>query len=911
MIPGSANSRERFGVQRHRLAGAPQGTVTMLFTDIEGSTRLLAELGDERYGVVLAEHHRLLRDAFDRHGGYEVQTEGDAFFVTFASATAAVAAAVMGQRSLAAHAFAHGGMVRVRMGVHTGEARVGVDSYVGLEVHRAARIGAAGHGGQIVLSEQTRSLVGAQGLPAGVTVRDLGIHRLKDIAEPQHLYDLAVDGLPSRFPPLRTLEPGPVELPAVADALIGRERELQRLATIVTEEGARLVTLTGAGGSGKTRLAVEAAARLADRFPDGIFFCDLAPLAEHGLVIPTIAAVLGLRDEGPRPVAERVAEYLHARRALLVLDNFEHVLDAASGIAQLLAATGQLRMVATSRLPLRIAAEREFPVAPLEPVDAAALFRERAATAAPTVALDEIEEAAVRQLCERVDRLPLAIELAAARLRTLTLEQLLARLDRRLSLLTSGRRDAPDRQQTLRATIDWSYQLLAPTAQQLLERLSVFAGGCTLDAAENVCDAQLDDLDALVDASLLRFDGHRFTQLETIREYASDRLLASGSHHAVAGRHCVYFVTVVEGVEDDLRGRDHARARDLLTADLDNLRAAMSHGFDSGAPELGARLASSLLYFWEGQSVPEGRHWLDRALEYEGQLPADVRARALAALPLYLGWSGNDSEIESRLAPVLPFLATTDRRAHARTLAWVASTREDAAAARHGYSEALALAREFGEPVDVADVLLMGWKPALVFEDPQGARRASEEALTLYRQVGDRVREGIALVNLGAVALEVGDWAEAAALTEQALGSDMPGGSVYSLCGALGNLAIARLMLGHHPETAEPLLEQAFHLNRTHGLGDCNECEFLAAQGCIAAQTDPALAVQLAACAQGVLERCDLSGAQPTVVDAMIDRYIRPLRSKIGETAFEAAWSTGYRTPPQQAWPTSAPSKVP
>ena len=579
-------------------AELPSGTVTFLFTDVEGSTRLLRELGDA-YAAALAEHRRVLREAWRPHGGVEVDTQGDAFFVAFPRASDAVAAALDGQRAL------ESGPIRVRMGLHTGEPLRTDEGYVGYDVHRAARIAAAGHGGQVLLSHATADL-------AGVEVRDLGLHRLKDLSAPERLFQLGTDD----FPRLKTLPE--TNLPVPATPFLGREQEVDRVATLLGRREVRLVTLTGPGGSGKTRLALQAAASAADDFDHGVWWVPLAPLADPALVQTAASRALGSEDVLSATVGDR--------RLLLVLDNFEHLLDAAPTIAETIGACPRLSVLVTSREPLHVDGEWEVAVDPLREREAVALFLQRAAA----VRDDFAANGEVAEICRRLDCLPLAIELAAARVKALALPALLERLDHRLPLLAGGSRSAPERQRTLRATIAWSYELLTPAEQQAFARLAVFAGGCTLEAAEEICEADVDAIASLVDKSLLRRTGERYWMLQTIREYALELLDAGGDGDVVRRRHADYHVALAERAYAGRFDTDLAWVR-RIAPEHDNMRSALDY-LDDHAPSQFLELAGALGPFWDNTSrFEEGAQRLERALSASGE-DGPLTARALSWL---------------------------------------------------------------------------------------------------------------------------------------------------------------------------------------------------------------------------------------------------------------------------------------
>jgi predicted ATPase/class 3 adenylate cyclase len=616
------------------MAGAPSGTVTLMFTDIERSTRLLQRVGGA-YADLLADHRGLLRDAFEQHGGYEVDAEGDSFFVAFASANDAVAAAVRAQRALAEHSWPESGEIHVRMGLHTGEPRLIDGRYVGLDVHAAARVMAAGHGGQVLVSESTRRL-----LDERFELRDLGEHRLKDLSGPQCLYQVVAEGLALEFPPLQTLENRPTNLPVQPTRLIGREHELAELEALLAKE-TRLLTLTGPGGTGKTRLALQVAANAIEAFPSGVFFVPLASIRDVDLVLPTIAQTLGLREQPGQAVVETLKEYLDDKQLLLVLDNFEQVVAAAPSLAVVLSSATGLCLLVTSRTPLHLSGEVTYAVPPLalpeagEPAGAevllqnesVSLFVERARAASRDFAITDANAHVVAEICVRLEGLPLAIELAAPRVRVLEPPALLRRLDQRLKLLTSGPADLHDRQRTLRATIDWSYDLLSDEEKQVFVRLGVFVEGCRVDAGEALWETGrapttdlLEAFASLVEKSLLRQrpgpDGEpRFWMFETVREYALESLQATGELDTVRRLHARFFLSLAEQADVESRTGDHTGAFTRLDLENGNLRAAIAFAREAGDGELMLCLATALWSFWATRGyVAEGRSALGEAM---------------------------------------------------------------------------------------------------------------------------------------------------------------------------------------------------------------------------------------------------------------------------------------------------------
>jgi predicted ATPase len=679
------------------VAGLPTGTVTFLFTDVEGSTRLLHELGDG-YAQVLAEHRRVLREAFACYGGVEVDTQGDAFFVAFSRSSDALAAAARAQAALAQ------GPIRVRMGVHTGEPLVTDEGYVGIDVHRAARIAGVGHGDQILVSQSTCELVG------GDDLRDLGRHRLKDLIAPERIYQLG-DG---DFPPLKSLNT--TNLPVASNPLVGREQEIADL-TALLSDAERLVTLTGPGGSGKTRLSLQVGAELLGSFPGGVFFVPLAPLASPELVRPAVARAVGVRE----------LEELGERQALLLIDNFEHVLAASADVAAMLASGAAVRVLATSRAPLRIHGECEYAVDPLPEDDAVELLVQRARS----VRRDFVPDDCAAEICRRLDGLPLALELAAARLRSLDAHSLLLRLEHRLPLLTEGTRDAPARQQTLRATIEWSYDLLPPKLQGLFARLAVFAGTFSLEAAETVVDTDVQTLGAIVEASLIKpFVGSRFLMLETIREFAAERFSDLEDAAELRARHAAYYldVTLSASLDTDVPAEQEPG---IVMPEAPNIRAALTWALERNEVEFGLELLVALEQFWTLGYTAEGMRWYGAFLERGDSMPPLLRARALRSFGSSAHFAG-----EFALASQL-------------------------------WEESLAEYERLGDNHGIAVLLHRLSIRALENGDPELARELSERSLELHRGSSNDKGACQPLSLLGSLALHTGDRAAGVALLEE------------------------------------------------------------------------------------------------------------------------------------------------
>jgi predicted ATPase/class 3 adenylate cyclase len=759
---------------RERPQHLPTGTVTFLFTDIEGSTRLIQSLGD-RYLAVLQDHRAIIEDAVHANGGAVFGTEGDAVFAAFPEVVPALDAALVSQRGLASRAWPDGHELRVRMGIHTGEVVLVGGDYVGLTLHRVARVAAAAHGGQVLLSEASRTLASGS-LQDGIGLRDLGEHRLKDLSRPERLFQLTADGLPDSFPALRTLEVKPNNLPPQLTTFVGRE-EVETARRLLA--GTRLLTLTGPGGTGKTRLALQLAAESMDAFPDGTWFVPLDAVDDPGLVPSAIVQALGL-EAGSQPPLELLIEYLRGRPMLLVLDNFEQVVDAATTISRIIRETSETKIVVTSRVVLRAYGEQELPIPPLglpdvsEPrsaeeaarSEAVRLFVERAMASSPSFRLTDENAPAVADIVRRLDGLPLAIELAAARTRILPLEALRARLDQRLALLTGGARDLPERQQTLRGAIDWSYDLLEEPDRLLFERVGVFAGGACLTQAEAVCGPAselgqevLDGLASLSEKSLVRSlpDADvepRFAMLATIREYALERSLARGELEALRDRHVAAYLALVESSLGQLGGSNRRRLLDRLGLDHDNLRAAFDWAIERRQALAALRLATGLWRFWQTRGhLLEGRSRMDRALalaQTDGTLSDAVLAEAYGAAGGLSYWLGDMDATRSNYETALDHAR---RAGEPRLLAEalynagfghkeLADGRAVYVGARRYFEDALAAYETLGDGLGIANA---HWALGLAATDERdviGARQHTEEALRRYEAVGDAFGAG-------------------------------------------------------------------------------------------------------------------------------------------------------------------------
>ena len=773
------------------MAELPTGTVTFLFTDIQASTRLLQDVGSQ-FSEILDDHSDIVRGAISASSGVVVRTAGDSIFAVFCEPVDGVQAAVTAQRDLAAHHWPHGAPVRVRMGLHTGRGELGGDDYVGIDVHRAARIADAAHGGQVLLSDATARLVEAA-LPPGVRMRPLGEHRLKDLTNPEHLHQLEIKGLPSEFPPPRSIESRPNNLPAELSSFVGREAEIDQVERLLQQS--RLITLTGTGGSGKTRLAIRVASRMVGSFADGVCFVDLSSIAEPTVVASTVAKALRVPEQGGRPILEVMKDHLRNRHTLIVFDNFEQVLDAASVVQELLAAAPRTKAIVTSRVVLSVQGEQEFEVPPLAPpdpaylpdlatlreTDAVRLFADRAQAVVPEFHIDEQNATAVAAITARLDGLPLAIELAATRLKVLTPQQIVDRLADRFTLLSSPSRNLPERQRTLRGAIEWSYDLLDEPERRLFVHLAIFTGGWTLASAEAVCDGAetglqvLDGLSSLVDKSLVRrtkeHDEIRFTMLETIREFAQQKLQAWGDLDATRERHGDYFLDLAIEAEPHLVANDQVEWLDRCDVEHGNIRDALRWAIETERAERAQQAAGALWRFWQQRGhITEGARWLDDVLAIpSGKAPTAARAKALIGAG-GIAWWVPDREAAGRFyseaVDVERRLGDRGRIAEALYNQAFFVAGDDVDAATRILDEALAHFREVKDEGAVAKTLAVR-----VIGDAQAERWSNvatslEEAVAILRRTGDRLQLAFDLLWLGFAygRLNRGEDARAAAL---------------------------------------------------------------------------------------------------------------------------------------------------
>ena len=808
------------------MADQPTGTVTLLFTDIEGSTKLW-EKSPRGMQAALTRHDALLWEAIEGHGGFVFKTVGDAFCAVFPTALGALESALAAQRGLFSEAWGEEiGALRARMALHTGTTHERDGDYFGPPVNRVARLLSAGHGGQVLLSSSTQELV-RDHLPPQTHLRDLGERRLKDLSRPERIFQLTAPDLPSEFPPLRTLESHTNNLPLQATPLIGREREVEAACGLLRNYETRLLTLLGPGGTGKTRVGLQVAAELAEDFEDGVFFVPIASIMDPALVAPTIARTLGL-SEGAQPPEELLEGYLRDRQTLLLLDNLEQVIEAAPVVERLLSSAANLKILATSRIPLGLYGEYEFPVPPLSLPDpdslpplehlteyeAISLFVERARAVKPDFSLTEENGPAVVEICARLDGLPLAIELAAARIKLLPPQVLLDRLGNRLKILTGGARNLPKRQRTLRNAIEWSYELLDEGEKLLFGRLGVFSDGATLEAIEAVCDAEgdlptdaFDGASSLLDKSLLRQEEGatgepRFAMLETIHEFANVKLEESGEAEDLRRLHAEYFLALSEEAEPGLKGPEQEMWLERLEPEHNNMRAALSWVIGRGESELGLRLAGSLWRFWwMGGYFDEGRRWLEEILAQNDGAPVP-RGKALEGLSWLSHLQGDLARAEAVAEEGLELSAEarieTSTVASLRgTLGDVVRSRGEHERAKELFEESVRLYRDIGDKWGVAWSLGSLANVAGDSGDHEQAKRLYEEGLALSRRLGDARPLGAYLDSLGYEFLLEGNLEKAAELHEEAATLFRKQGRRGDLLYVLVNLGWAALLQGN------------------------------------------------------------------------------------------------------------------
>ena len=795
----------------------PTGTVTFLFTDIEKSTRLATELG-AAFASRLAEHHAILREAIVEHRGTVVSTEGDSFFAVFSVARDAVAGALAAQRALSDAAPDGREPIRVRMGMHTGRAELGGDNYVGLDLVRAARIMAAAHGGQILISDATATLLGDEP-PYGARQRVLGSYRLKDIPEPVELHQIDVAGLPIAFPPLRALDVRRAHMPPEATAFIGRAEELRVLAKLMAER--RLVTLTGPGGTGKTRLAIRCAAQVADGCQDGAFFVALATVTNATQIAATTAAAIGLPEERDHSLADVLAEWLENREVLLVLDNLEQIAGAPVVVDQLLVEAPRVRVLATSRHPLHVAGEQEFPVPPfgvpsqgaesaaLEASDAVQLFIDRARLIRPGYTPDAAELLVIGDITRRLDGLPLAVELAAARIRLLAPAAIRDRLARRLDGLASGPANAPRRQQSLRETIGWSYDLLEQGERAVFRRLATFVGGCTYEAAAAVAGGGAGDdvsrsLERLADESLIQAvplaAEPRFTMLATIADYAAELLAASDEEAAVVERHAAYFADLAAQAAAQAEGPAAPAWFDRLEADLDNLRAAIERSEERGNLGFALAISAALGPFWlQRNHSAEGQRTLLRLID---RAPDRDDPRLLAAASV-AGWNGTwlgDYALARRMGEItVPgYRRLGDRHGLAFALGSTGFSmiERDPAAALRLIEEYVAISRGLGEGRQLGQSHLARAVALTALGRLGEARAELELAIEAAHGAGDWYFELFSGVALARLKLRAGELAEGMADYRALLEASAARDLLLGVAIVLDHLAEAALWAG-------------------------------------------------------------------------------------------------------------------
>ncbi len=952
------------------MSDLPTGTVTFLFTDIEGST-MRWEQYPEAMRTALARHDTLLRSVMTSHGGFVFKLVGDAVYAAFAVAADAVTAAIAAQRAVAAEEWGEVSPLRIRMALHTGAAQSRDDDYFGPTLNRVARVLSTGYGGQVLLSVATLELV-RDSLPAGARVQDLGEHALKDLLRPEHVFQLTIPDLPADFPALKSLSRHPHNLPVQPTPFLGREQEVTSVCGLLRRPEVRLVTLTGPGGIGKTRLGLQVAAELADQFADGVFLVPLAPVSDPEQVIPTIAQTLSIGEASDQPLFALLKTAIKEKQLLLLLDNFEQVEAAALAVAELLAACPKLKVLVTSRAVLHVRAEREFAVPPLSlpnlkrlpdlaalsQYEAVALFIERAQAVKPDFHVTNANAPAVAAICARLDGLPLAIELAAARVKYFPPQMLLTRLEQGLAVLSSGARDLPARQQTLRGAMAWSYDLLSPEEQMLFRRCAVFVDSCTWEAAEVVCIAAgglqgdvLEGLVSLVDKSLLRQEEQaegeaRFWMLQVLREFGLEALTASGEMEAARQAHATYYLALAEEVESELGGLQHQAVwLERLEREHDNLRAAMRWSLEQAEArqgyEIALRLGGALRQFWLVHGYwSEGRNFLKRALAGSEGVAASVRVKALSAaahlalrqgnynqggalageslvlckelgdaaciaFSLYLlgnvAWLKGDYAAARLLTgeSLALFQEVGDKENAAWSLfnlAIIAVEQGDYSRGPALFEETLRMHRELGNKRGIAASLLrLAWVIYYSQGDPTTERSLLEEGLALFRELGDKENIADSLNLLGWVSLQQGEAALARSLAEESLVHYREENAQSGIAETLLLLARVAAVEDNHT-AARTLYEESLALSREGGGDKWNIASGLESlASVVAAQGELAWAARLWGAAEALREAYGMP--LPPVYRADHERAVAAARAQLGKKAFATAWAEGRTAP--------------
>ncbi len=903
----------------------PTGTITFLFTDIEGSTRLWEE-HPEAMRMALARHDTLLRETIEVHRGHVFKTMGDAVDAAFEDATAAVAAAAAIQQALRTEHWVVPGGLKVRVALHTGTAEVRGRDYFGQALNRAARLLAASHGEQILLSEATRALVESS-LPEDSELRDLGQHRLRDLARPEHIFQLRVAGLRTEFPPLRSLDVLPNNLPRQLTSFVGRTKELTEIKSRLADTS--LLTLTGSGGAGKTRLALQVAADLVESFTDGVWLVELTPLSDPALVTQTVATTLGVREE-QRPLIQTLLDYLKPKSLLLVPDNCEHVLSASASLIQtLLQSCPRLRVLATSQEALGVMGEVTYrvpslsmpdpdrlpPLTHLTEFESIRLFVDRAAVNRPGFELTAANAAAMAQICARLDGIPLAIELAAARVKVLSVDEIAARLDDRFRLLTGGSRTAPPRHQTLRAALDWSYDLLADEERILLRRLSVFAGGWILPAGEAVCAGDgcepsevLDVLTRLVDRSLViveNLEGRDtwYRLLETVRLYARAKLVAAGEEEVVRRRHRDWYLQFAEHAERELQGPALESWLERLEAEHDNIRAALESCRADPNPEYGLRLAGAVWHFWEVRGyLTEGREWLESALAKGTGVLSTARVKALNGAGILALVQGDFPRAVALGEESLDLSRKLgDKRGIASCLNILgldACRLEKYDRAAQFGEESLALSREAGDKWGVAGARLTLGLVARGQGDYARASTLLEESVRQFRQLGDKWASTITLNNLGLVLREMGEYQRAQTVLEETLALFQELGDRWGIAFSLANLGIVAWDRQEYDRAAR-LFEESLPLRKElrDRRGIATSLTGLAVVAVGLGQAERAAV--LFGAAEALREA--LGVPPPPFIRDRYDRTVGEARENLDDAAFTAAWQRGRAMTPDQA----------